>query len=168
MFIGVRSPETLDWAAALGVVEKTKICLGTLQKLGAATYHRVQVPLWLADDYLIMTRWQSLPYLNVLWSSKSQGSKPWTLDFLSGSNPWTNLTHITCGYTAATDTTDHLQIVFMQGRGIPLRTWGPESHTVLAQQCSKAKYHNGLPGPKRAFSLVRKWLVRGLRVRRCL
>lgn len=37
MFVSIRSPETLDLAAALTVVEN-KVFLGTLQELGAATY----------------------------------------------------------------------------------------------------------------------------------
>lgn len=90
----------------------------------------------------------------VLRTSKSQGSKPWTFAFLSGSNPWHNLTYFTCKSATETDTTDQLQIAFCCNE-IPLRSWGPECqwwHSGVQQ-----KYHSGLPESKRLFSLVRKW-----------
>lgn len=76
-----------------------------------------------------MTRWQSLPYASLLWSSKCQSNVPWAPHFLTGRKPWSHLTHTTCRYRQ--DTTDQLQ-----GSGCPLRTWEPECPTVMAQWCS--------------------------------
>lgn len=91
----------------------------------------------------------------VLWSSKSQGNKPWTSDFLRGRNPWANLTYFTLNKQQRQIWLISYRLLFAAMNS----QWGLGDLNAIQWWHSgvQQKYHSGLPKWKRAFSLVRKW-----------